>query len=35
MRADGSGERQITDNTVEDNEPAWSPRGRRIAFHQG
>ena len=34
MRADGSGERQLTDNEVEDNEPAWSPDGRRIAFHR-
>ena len=34
MRADGSGDRQITDNTVDDNEPAWSPDGHRIAFHR-
>ena len=32
MRADGSAERQLTDNAVEDNEPVWSPTGRRIAF---
>jgi Tol biopolymer transport system component len=34
MRADGSGERQVTDNDVDDQEPAWSPKGGRIAFHR-
>jgi len=32
MNADGSGERQLTDNTADDTSPAWSPDGERIAF---
>jgi Tol biopolymer transport system component len=32
MRANGSGQTQITDNAVEDNEPVWSPKRHRIAF---
>jgi Tol biopolymer transport system component len=34
MRADGSGQKQITDNAEYDLEPAWSPSGRRIAFQR-
>ncbi len=32
MNADGSGQRRLTRNTVEDANPVWSPDGRRIAF---
>ena len=34
MRADGSKQKQITDNTEYDLEPAWSPNGRRIVFQR-
>lgn len=34
MRADGSNVRQLTDNNVDDVEPAWSPNGRRLVFEQ-
>jgi Tol biopolymer transport system component len=34
MRADGSRQKQITDNAEYDLEPAWSPSGRRIAFQR-
>ena len=33
MNADGSGTRRLTHNVGYDGEPAWSPDGRRIAFH--
>ena len=32
MNADGSGQRNLTRNTVRDRNPVWSPDGRRIAF---
>jgi Tol biopolymer transport system component len=32
MNADGTGQRALTQNTVEDREPVWSPDGRTIAF---
>ena len=32
MKADGSHQRQITFNALDDEHPAWSPDGRRIAF---
>ena len=32
MKADGSHQRQITFNALDDESPAWSPDGRRIAF---
>jgi Tol biopolymer transport system component len=35
MRADGSGRRQLTDNTAFDQEAAFSPSGRWIAFVHG
>jgi Tol biopolymer transport system component len=34
MRADGSGETQLTDNAVQEDFPAWSPNGRRIVFQR-
>jgi Tol biopolymer transport system component len=34
MRADGSGQMQITDNAVQDDSPSWSPSGRRIVFQR-
>ena len=34
MNADGSGLRQVTDNTVDDGAPAWSPNGHRLVFHR-
>ena len=33
MNADGSGITQLTNHPELDNSPAWSPDGRRIAFH--
>ena len=35
MRADGSQVVRLTDNTVLDLEPSWSPDGRRLAFFTG
>ena len=33
MNADGSGVTRLTNNSIDDLNPAWSPDGRRIAFH--
>ncbi|PYP68750.1 MAG: Tol-Pal system beta propeller repeat protein TolB, partial [Gemmatimonadetes bacterium] len=30
--ADGSEQTRLTDNSASDQEPAWSPDGRRVAF---
>jgi Tol biopolymer transport system component len=32
MRFDGSGRRQITDNTAVEAHPTWSPDGKWIAY---
>ena len=32
VRADGTGLRQITDNSVNDDSPSWSPDGSRLVF---
>ena len=32
MNADGSGVKVLTNNTIEDLNPSWSPDGKRIAF---
>jgi Tol biopolymer transport system component len=34
MNADGSQQRQITFNALDDEDPAWAPDGTRIAFHR-
>jgi Tol biopolymer transport system component len=34
MNANGSNPRQITDNEVDDEDPAWSPDGSRIVFQR-
>jgi len=33
IRPDGTGVRQLTDDTYKDRVPRWSPDGNRIAFH--
>ena len=33
MNADGTGLTQLTHNSDRDSVPAWSPDGRRLAFH--
>ncbi|HYG62615.1 MAG TPA: protein kinase [Thermoanaerobaculia bacterium] len=33
VRADGSGQRQLTDDVFKDRSPSWSPRGDRILFY--
>ena len=35
MRADGTNVRRLTDNTVMDTAPDWSPDGRKLAFMRG
>src|SRR5688572_28855229 len=32
MNADGSNQTRITNNSISDNHPKWSPDGRKIAF---
>ena len=32
MKADGTGQTRLTNNTTQDTEPAWSPNGQKIAF---
>jgi TolB protein len=32
MNADGSGKKRLTNNLVNDTNPAWSPDGTRIVF---
>ncbi len=34
MKADGSHQRQITFNALDDEGPAWSPDGRMIVFYR-
>ena len=34
INADGTGERQLTDATADDDSPSWSPDGRRIVFQR-
>ena len=35
VNRDGSGNTQLTSNTIEDKHPAWSPDGSKIAFARG
>jgi dipeptidyl aminopeptidase/acylaminoacyl peptidase len=35
MNADGSGVRQVTQNTIHDEGPAWSPDGTKFVFTRG
>ena len=32
MNADGTGQRNLTNNKAQDNFAAWSPDGKKIAF---
>jgi Tol biopolymer transport system component len=32
LKADGSDQRRVTEHTLNDTDPSWSPDGRRIAF---
>lgn len=32
INADGTNQKRLTNNTVDDNQPSWSPNGTRIAF---
>lgn len=35
MNSDGTGQTRLTNNTVGDTDPVWSPDGRRIVFARG